>query len=82
MTDRKKKKLKCIIGYYGKENQIAKAIEEMAELQQVLAKSLTQPQGVAKTSVASELADVEIMLNQMKMTRPPSSIFRREHESA
>lgn len=67
MTDRKKKKMKCIIDYYGKENQIAKAIEEMAELQQVLTKSLTQPQDVVKTSVATELADVEIMLNQMKM---------------
>lgn len=67
MTDRKRKKLKCIIDYYGKENQIVKAIEELAELQQVLAKSLTQPQDVAKTSVATELADVEIMLNQMKM---------------
>ena len=67
MTDRKKKKLKCIIDYYGKENQIVKAIEELAELQQVLAKSLTQPQSVAKVSITSELADVEIMLNQMKM---------------
>lgn len=67
MTDRKKKKMKCIIDYYGKENQIVKAIEEMAELQQVLAKILTQPSKVSKISITTEIADVEIMLNQLKM---------------
>ena len=67
MTDRKMKKLKSILDYYGKENQIAKTFEEMAELQQLLARSITKPGTVAKVSIASEIADVEIMLNQMKI---------------
>lgn len=67
MTDKRTKKLKCIIDYYGKENQIVKAIEELAELQQVLAKNITQPDRVTKTSISTEIADVEIMLNQMKI---------------
>lgn len=67
MTEKRTKKLKCIIDYYGKENQIVKTLEEMGELQQVLAKSITQPDKVAKTEVSTEIADVEIMLNQMKI---------------
>ena len=67
MTDKNQKKLKCIVDFYGNQNQIIKTIEEMAELQQVLSKSITEPDKVAKVSLHTELADVEIMLNQLKI---------------
>ena len=67
MIDKVTKKLKCIIDYYGQGNQVIKAIEELAELQQELAKSITQPDKSAKSAISAEMADVEIMLHQMKI---------------
>lgn len=48
-----------IADHYGKNNQILKSIEEMAELQQALLKG--EPKHIAE-----EIADVEIMLEQLK----------------
>lgn len=67
MLDRNRKKLKCIAAYYGKCNQSIKAIEEMAELQQVLVKTITEPNSVSLDSFISEIADVEVMLGQLKI---------------
>ena len=71
MTEKQIKKLRCFIEYYGAGNQLVKAIEEFAELQQVLAKICTIPdsfkENTIKSSVYSEIADVEIMLEQLKI---------------
>lgn len=57
---------------YGEEAQITMVFEEMAELQKVLCKYLRNrlkfPISVEVTShVAEEIADVEIMIGQMKL---------------
>lgn len=65
MTDKQIKKLRCFIEFYGKENQIIKAVEECAELQQRLCNTFTKQ---ANTSlIAEEIADVKIMLEQMQI---------------
>lgn len=61
------KKLNCILNYYGKKNQIIKTFEEFAELQELLARSITKAEPVSKANIASEIADVQIMLEQMKI---------------
>lgn len=67
MMDKRTKKLKAIIDFYGKENQIVKTFEELGELSQVLSKTLTQSDSVAKVSITTEIADVQIMLEQLKI---------------
>ena len=53
------KKTKEIADYYGKEHQTIKAIEELAELIQALAKEDVE-------NIKEELADVMVMLEQIK----------------
>ena len=56
-----------IIDRLGERNQITKCVEELSELQQVLCKLLSADGGVNKDKVIEEIADVEIMLNQIKI---------------
>ena len=51
------------INSYGNASQKVKAIEEMAELTQAISKSLLDN----KNNVEEEIADVEIMLTQLKI---------------
>ena len=51
------KKTKAIADHYGKEHQTIKAIEELAELIQALAKGDTD-------NIKEEIADVRVMLEQ------------------
>ena len=50
---------------YGKTNQIAKAIEELSELQKELCKVLIGEMDLL--NVIEEIADVEIMMEQMRL---------------
>ena len=52
-------KTKAIADYYGKEHQTIKAIEELAELIQALAKGDTE-------NIKEEIADVRVMLEQIE----------------
>lgn len=54
------------IEHYGARRQIIKAMEEMAELMQLLAKHLDTPNKSALEHITEEIADVEIMINQLK----------------
>lgn len=57
-----------IIDKLGERNQIVKCVEELSELQQVLCKLLSADDGwVTLDKVIEEIADVEIMLNQIKI---------------
>lgn len=56
-----------IIDRLGERNQVTKCVEELSELQQVLCKLLSDDGGVNKDKVIEEIADVEIMLNQVKI---------------
>lgn len=60
-----------LINKYGKSNQIIKAIEELAELQKELCKYLCiSPNVSSMERIAEEIADVEIMLAQIKKIIP------------
>ena len=48
------------IDHYGKENQVKKAVEEMAELTKALCKGDVE-------NIKEEIADVQIMLWQLQM---------------
>jgi len=50
---------------WGKEFQIMMAIEEMAELMQKLSHYLRKNRKVKYTEIASEIADVQIMMRQL-----------------
>lgn len=53
---------------YGKAVQLTKAIEEMSELQKELCKAITEGTTInALDSITQEMADVEIMLEQLKI---------------
>lgn len=58
--------IKSIADHYGNENQIDKTIEEMAELTQALVKYKHCGGDIFKEKVIEEIADVEIMLEQLK----------------
>ena len=56
---------KRALSIYGEKNQVVMVFEEMSELQKALTKHL---RGVCdKRTIADEIADVEIMLEQMKL---------------
>jgi len=58
--------LKQAINYFGSINQKIKAIEEFSELTKELCKGMTKV-GKPNNELIDEIADCEIMLEQMKM---------------
>lgn len=71
MTDEQKAKCHQIAEHYGEEHQMLKAVEEMAELSQVIIKAVNDPPNnrfqaeTMKDELLSELADVIIMTEQL-----------------
>ncbi len=65
MTESNRAVCKKAIQMYGKESQILMAMEEMSELQKELCKNYRGQEN--RTCIAEEIADVEIMLEQMKI---------------
>lgn len=66
MADRESKLL-FLINHYGTLNQKLIAIEEMAELQKAIVKHIRQESEENINSVIEEIADVQVMLEQLKM---------------
>lgn len=66
MADRERKLL-FLIDHYGTLNQKLIAIEEMAELQKAIVKDIRQNSKENTDAVIEEVADVQIMLEQLKM---------------
>lgn len=66
MADRESKLL-FLINHYGTFNQKLIAIEEMAELQKAIVKHIRQESEENINSVIEEIADVQVMLEQLKM---------------
>lgn len=58
---------KAALSNWGEEAQVKMAIEECAELIQVLAKYGRNINGASDFEVQSEIADVQVMLNQLKI---------------
>lgn len=71
MTDEQKAKCHKIAEHYGLEHQMLKAVEEMAELTQQIAKRMSKQYSL--NAYAEELADVVIMVEQLEhlFTRAP-----------
>lgn len=66
MADRERKLL-FLIDHYGTLNQKLIAIEEMAELQKAIVKHIRQESEENINSAIEEIADVQVMLEQLKM---------------
>jgi NTP pyrophosphatase (non-canonical NTP hydrolase) len=58
-------KIKEIVFYFGSRGQISKAVEELIELAEILIKDVNKSE-LNKDHLYEELADVEIMLAQLK----------------
>lgn len=59
------KKVKFIAEHYGKERQLVKTMEELAELIQAIAKYHLKPTEENKAAIIEEIADVNIMMIQL-----------------
>ena len=73
LINKETEKLICkkAVDTYGEHSQMIKCVEECSELQRAIARTiLNQPIGTVKPkdNFNEELADVEIMLQQMKQT--------------
>lgn len=62
-----KDKLLFIINCHGTKSQEDVAIEEMAELQKAILKHRRYPSEKTRADIIDEIADVEIMLEQLKI---------------
>jgi hypothetical protein len=62
---------------WGKNAQIIKAIEEFAEVTQVLAKTLNGNPHVSADQLIDEVADATIMAFQLRLMTSPSEVDRR-----
>ena len=68
MYDEKTEKIYYkMIGKFGNKNQILVAIEELSELQKELLKGLRYTPEERLHNITEEMADVEIMLDQLKL---------------
>ena len=65
MIDENKEVYKRALNVYGEENQVIMIFEEMSELQKALTKHLRGT--TDKRAIVDEIADVEIMLEQIKL---------------
>ena len=66
MADRERKLL-FLIDHQGTKKQQDIAIEELAELQKAIIKYRREPSDKTKEAVVEEIADVQVMLEQLKM---------------
>lgn len=73
MTEEKKREI-CEIALeeYGYENQMLQAIEELAELQRAITRAIKAP--ADRDNLHEEIADVEIMLMQLRLIFEPEEI--------
>lgn len=67
MTKEEKKTFQDALRVFGGRNQITVALEEMSELQKEFCKYLRNDSSFSTVNITEEMADVEIMLEQMKM---------------
>lgn len=63
-----KERCQKILNYYGVELQITQTSQELSELNIELTKYIVNPKNCHKSNILDELADVYIMLQQMKLT--------------
>ena len=67
MTHEQKLQCKKIFENYGETNQLHKLTEEAGEIIQATMKYILNPTEETSKSLAEEIADIEIMITQIKM---------------
>lgn len=72
------KTLKTAVETYGKEAQTDMMIEEMSELTKALLKHRRNPTAKTLDNIKEEMADVQIMLDQMHMIYGDNGEYRAE----
>ena len=72
------KTMKTAVETYGKEAQTNMMIEEMSELTKALLKHRRNPSTETLDNIKEEMADVQIMLDQMCMIYGDNSGYRTE----
>lgn len=90
MTQARREELQKIIDTYGKKLQLIQAVEESSELQRAICKYLKNPDSNDITNITEEMADVQVMLDQLKIifnneTQVESNIefkIKRTHQRA
>ncbi len=70
--------LQAAVDHYGPERQVDKAIEEMSELTKALLKLRYRKDEHTTEDVLEEMADVEIMLDQLKLIFGYKTLYRDE----
>lgn len=74
MSEQEREVLKRALDYYDRHNQVLKTIEELSELQIELVHTSRFDERASWKNIAEEIADVEIMLEQLKMVMPDNDI--------
>jgi len=77
---KKNKLYELAIDKWGVQPQVDMCIEEMAELTQILLRTRRQNRKVTFSELAKEIADVEIMLEQMKMAFYCGDLVKKEKD--
>ncbi len=71
---------KKAINTFGERNQMIKAIEECGELITVLAQTFTKSNDVPVGAILTEIADVEIMIQQLRVIFGDNAIEQYKEE--
>ena len=79
-AERKLKICKKAINTFGERNQMIKAIEECGELITVLAQTFTKPNDVPVGAILTEIADVEIMIQQLRVIFGDNAVDQYKEE--
>ena len=80
MTEEERKAFLEALRVFGSQNQITVALEEMSELQKELCKYLRNDASFSYANIAEEMADVEIMLDQMKILFQRDSAVKEQRQ--
>lgn len=80
MTEEERKTFLDALRVFGSQNQITVALEEMSELQKEFCKYLRNDASFSYANIVEELADVEIMLDQMKILFQRDSAVKEQRQ--
>lgn len=80
MAEEERKIFLDALSVFGGRNQITVALEEMSELQKEFCKYLRNDASFSYDNIAEEMADVEIMLDQMKILFQQDSAVKEQRQ--
>lgn len=80
MTEEERKIFLDALRVFGSQNQITVALEEMSEFQKEFCKYMRNDTSFSYANIAEEMADVEIMLDQMKILFQRDSAVKEQRQ--